>query len=378
VKGHHHSEGERTGPTPRFRSPHLDEAFRLAEQGRGRVHPNPLVGAVVVAEGEVVGRGAHLGAGLPHAEVVALEEAGSRARGATLYCTLEPCAHHGRTPPCADAIVEAGVARVVVPMEDPHPLVSGRGLARLRDAGVTVEMAGADERDRAEALNRPFFKYVETGLPYVTCKAAITLDGKVAAAGGDARWISGEESRALVHRWRTWADAVVIGAGTLRQDDPLLTVRAVEGRDPVRVVVSRRAQLPPDARLFTSRGGEVIVIAEAPEPAAAAALRERGADVAVTADGLCGALRLLAGRGLLEILVEGGPTLTGALLQAGLVDRLALFVAPVVLGRGAPDLLATSAPARVDEGLRLHEVSWRQIGDDLLVEGLVSPGEEKS
>jgi len=375
VKGHHRRHDEGTDEPVRFPSPYLDEAFRLAEQGRGRVHPNPLVGAVVVADGEVVGRGAHLGPGLPHAEVVALAEAGPRAHGATLYCTLEPCSHEGRTPPCADAIVEAGVARVVVPMEDPNPLVNGRGLARLREAGVAVEMAGPHERARAEELNRPFLKYIGTRLPYVTCKAAVSLDGKVAAAGGDARWISGEESRALVHRWRSWVDAVVIGGGTLRQDDPLLTVRAVEGRDPARVVLSREAQLPPDAQLFNSRGGPVMVIAEAPDPTVAATLRDRGVDV-VTADGLSGALRLLAEKGLLDVLVEGGPTLIGALLSAGLVDRLALFVAPLIIGRGAPDLVATQAPSRVEEGLRLRDVEWRQVGDDLLVEGLVGGGEE--
>jgi diaminohydroxyphosphoribosylaminopyrimidine deaminase / 5-amino-6-(5-phosphoribosylamino)uracil reductase len=348
----------------------LDHAFALAEEGRGRVHPNPLVGAVVVAKGQVVGRGAHLGPGLPHAEIVALREAGEKARGSTLYCTLEPCAHQGRTPPCTEALLAAGVARVVVAMQDPNPLVDGSGMAQLRAGGVQVELAGPEAAARAAALNRPFIKFVHTGLPFVTYKAAISLDGKVAAASGDARWISGEQSRALVHAWRARADAVLVGAGTVRRDDPLLTVRAVAGRSPLRVVLTRGGDLPLDSELFaTVAQAPVLVLAEHIDERRRAALTELGVEVAVVDQGPAAALRLLADRGALEILCEGGPTLAGELLAAGLIDRIALFVAPVVIGRGAPDLLALPASPTVADGIRLRDVTWRQVGDDLLVEG---------
>ncbi len=349
----------------------LGEAFGLAEKGRGRVHPNPLVGAVLVApDGRVVGRGAHMGPGLPHAEIVALDEAGERARGATLYCTLEPCSHEGRTPPCTRALLAAGVARVVVPMADPNPLVNGAGIAALRAAGVQVDLAGEEAAARAEALNRPFLKYVRTGLPYVTYKAAVSLDGKVAAAGGDARWISGEASRALVHGWRSEADAVLIGAGTLRRDDPLLTVRAIEGRDPVRVVVTRHGELPLESRLFaTAADSPVIVAAQHLADDRRRVFTDLGVETISARGGLESMLRALADRGLLQILCEGGPTLAGELLGAGLVDHVAFFVAPLILGRGAPDLVALPAPSSVSRGMRLDDVVWRRVGDDLLIEG---------
>ena len=206
----------------------MEEAFGLAERGRGGTHPNPLVGAVLVKDGEVVGRGWHLAPGRPHAEANALAEAGERARGATLYCTLEPCSHHGKTPPCAEALVTAGVARAVVALQDPNPQVNGRGLEKLRAGGLTVELAAEEWAARARAQNGPFLKYHRTGLPQVTYKAAITLDGKVAAAGGDARWISCLDSRRAVHELRSEVDAVMVGAGTVRRDDPELTVRLVE------------------------------------------------------------------------------------------------------------------------------------------------------
>lgn len=348
----------------------LDVAFTLALEGRGRVHPNPLVGAVLVRDGAVVGRGAHLGPGRPHAEVVALREAGPAARGATLYCTLEPCSHQGRTPPCADAIVAGGVRRVVIATQDPNPLVDGRGVARLRAAGIDVTVAEAEAGSRARDLNRAFVKYVGSGLPFVTYKAAMSLDGKVAAAGGDARWISGEESRSLVHRLRSEVDAVVIGAGTLRRDDPLLTVRAVTGRNPTRVVLTRAGGLPHGARLFGSAdAGPVLVLAERCDEGEAASLSARGVVVERFDGGLEGALRRLAERGLLDILCESGPRLFTGLLRAGLVDRVALFVAPRLIGAGAPGLYDGPAPSRVTEALLIEDCRWRQIGADLLIEG---------
>src|SRR5450759_2085724 len=318
---------------------YIEEAFALAERGRGSAHPNPLVGAVLVHDGKVVGRGWHLGPGEPHAEAMALAEAGERAAGATLYCTLEPCSHHGQTPPCADALVAAGIRRAVVALGDPNPLVDGRGLARLREGGVEVELQDERWGARARKQNAPFLKYHASGLPLVTYKAAVTLDGKVAAAGGDAHWISCLDSRRAVHQLRATADAVMVGAGTLRRDDPELTVRLSEGRDPVRVIVTHRGDLPVGAKVLgTAHQTRTIVLAERADGAARRMLKARGAElVEVGEGGLRAGLAALAERGLLDILCEGGPTPAGALLAECLIDRVLLFVAPLIGGRPAPD-----------------------------------------
>lgn len=356
----------------------MDEAFDLAERGRGSTHPNPRVGAVLVRDGEVVGRGWHLRSGEPHAEAMALAEAGSAARGSTLYCTLEPCSHEGRTPPCADALVAAGVSRAVIALQDPNPLVDGRGLARLRAGGVTVDLGEGRWSGRAGAQNAPFLKFRRTGLPLVTYKAAVTLDGKVAAAGGDARWISCEDSRRAVHELRASMDAVVVGAETVRRDDPELTVRLVEGRDPVRVVISRGAELPPRAKLLATAGRTPsIVVAERAAGPQRRLLAARGVELIEVGDGgLRAALAALADRGLLDILCEGGPTLAGALLGEGLIDRLLVFVAPLVVGRGAPDLFATPAVETVAGAWRLSGVEWRRVCDDLVLSGDLEKGGE--
>lgn len=354
---------------------HMDEAFALAERGRGLTHPNPLVGAVLVKHGVVVGRGYHVGPGEPHAEALALREAGPAAAGATLYCTLEPCSHHGRTPPCAAALVAAGVTRAVVALRDPNPLVDGRGLARLRAAGVTVNTGDARWEARARAQNAAFVKAVTTGLPLVTYKAAVSLDGKVAAAGGDARWISGLESRRVAHGLRAAADAVIVGAGTARRDDPELTVRLTKGRDPVRVVVSTEGELPLGGRMVTSaRETPTIVLAERFAAGVAGGLEARGVEtIEMGAGGLRAGLALLAGRGLLDVLCEGGPGLAGALLADDLVDRLVVFVAPLLIGRGAPDLVALPAVDAIDDARRLANVTWEVIGEDLLLRADVTP-----
>jgi len=355
----------------------MQRAFTLAEQGRGRTHPNPLVGAVLVRDGAVVGEGSHLAVGEAHAEVVALREAGEAARGATLYCTLEPCSHHGLTPPCADALVEAGIGRAVVALQDSNPLVAGRGLARLRDAGVRVELAGDVWEARARRQNAPFLKFHAGGLPQVTYKAAVTLDGKVAAAGGDARWISCLDSRRAVHELRAQVDAVLVGAGTVRRDDPELTVRLAEGRDPVRVVATRDGWLPEDAKvLTTAHQVRTIVLAEHAADAARHLLAARGAELVECGDGgLRAGLGALAARGLLDILCEGGPTVAGDLLAHRLVDRLLLFVAPLIVGRGAPDLFAAPAVGSVADAWRLRDIEWRQVCDDLLLSGALVYGE---
>jgi diaminohydroxyphosphoribosylaminopyrimidine deaminase/5-amino-6-(5-phosphoribosylamino)uracil reductase len=350
---------------------YLERALELARLGRRLAHPNPRVGAVVVAGGEVVGEGYHRGPGTPHAEAVALEQAGERARGAVLYVTLEPCCQQGHTGPCTEKIMAAGVGRVVVGAIDPNPAVDGRGLAALRAAGIDVALDGGVLHTLCEQLNEPFARFIRSGLPFVTFKAAVSLDGKVAAAGGDSRWISSPESRRQVHQMRAAADAVMVGAGTARRDDPLLTALDADGPDPVRVVVSRTGDLPAEAVLATTaRECPTILLTVSIDADRERALSASGVEV-IRAAGLREGLAQLARRGLVDILCEGGPTLAGALLADGLVDRLVVFVAPLVLGRGAPDLVALPAPMAVAQGLALDDVVWTGAGPDIVCHGRV-------
>jgi diaminohydroxyphosphoribosylaminopyrimidine deaminase/5-amino-6-(5-phosphoribosylamino)uracil reductase len=319
---------------------HLERALELAERGRGTTHPNPVVGAVVVCEGEIVGEGWHERAGGPHAEVVALEAAGQRARGATLYVTLEPCAHHGRTPPCVDAVVEAGIARVLCACSDPNPKTDGAGLRRLREAGVTVELADEDLAVRARRQNEAYRVWVAQGRPFVTYKAALTLDGRVAAAGGEARWISGAESRRRVHELRAACDAVAVGMGTARAENPVLTARDVPAARQPRRLAFGHGPLPE---------GSELELLEGP---------------------LADELRRLAGEGVQSLLLEGGPTLAGAFLRAGLVDKLLLFVAPTLVGGDdAPPLFAGPGAPTLADALPVHELVVDRAGADLVVTG---------
>jgi len=319
----------------------MRRALALAERGRGRTRPNPVVGAVVVRAGRVVGSGWHERVGADHAEVVALREAGPRARGATLFCTLEPCAHQGRTPPCVDAIVRAGVRRCVVAQRDPHAIVNGRGLRRLRAAGVVVEV-GLLEDEARDALRGYRRAHLE-GLPRVTWKVAATLDGRLADRTGRARWITGPAARRTGHGLRARSDAVVIGAGTARQDDPRLTVRLGRGRgrvaQPLRVVCDTHLRLPTGLRLFgrALAAGTVVACGPAAPAARARALERRGVTVwrlplAASRVSPRALARRLAAAGCFEVLLESGPTLGTAWLAAGLVERIALFHAPFVLG----------------------------------------------
>lgn len=365
----------------------MREALAEARQGVGRTHPNPAVGAVVVRGGEVVARGFHARAGAPHAEAAALEAAGPRARGATLYSTLEPCNHFGRTPPCTEAILRAGVGRVVFASSDPNPLVNGAGFRRLREAGLPVQ--GGVLRAEADALNRPFFKAMRRGLPHVTLKAAISLDGKLATAGGASRWISSEASRLEVHQLRDVVDAVLVGAGTVRADDPLLTTRLPPGggRHPVRVVLDSRLALPLDRRVFTSGPGLRTVVATTlgADVPAARALVGRGVEVwtvEATAAGhvsLEAVLRRLAREGLLHVLVEGGARVFSHLLAApGLADELRLYVAPVFLGAAG---LAWTGPLQLDapaHAPRLTLEGLSRVGSDARLDVALDPqGEER-
>jgi diaminohydroxyphosphoribosylaminopyrimidine deaminase / 5-amino-6-(5-phosphoribosylamino)uracil reductase len=354
---------------------YMRRALELAERGIGLVSPNPLVGAVVVAGDEVVGEGWHEGPGRPHAEIVAIEVAGDRARGGTLFTTLEPCSHFGRTPPCAPRIIEAGIRRVVAAIGDPNPMVDGGGFSALRAGGVEVESGRLAE----EALrqNRPFLKHVGTGLPYVTLKMAASLDGKVAARDGSSRWITGEDARADVHRMRAAADAVMVGAGTALKDDPALTVRdpGYRGRPKLRVIVDGVGIVPDTRRLFTDGEAPTMVATteRAPE-ARRRAWAEAGAEVLVLGDAgsdhtpLDRLFETLGKRDLQHVLVEGGPTLAWAAVDGGFVDRVVVFLAPVLLGgAGAPGVLMGDGSPSLHGAPRLEIVDVERIGDDVKV-----------
>lgn len=371
-------------------SAHMRRALALAEGGRGSVSPNPLVGAVLVGPGgEVIGEGHHAELGGLHAERAALEDCRARGAdpaGATLYVTLEPCAHSGRQPPCSEAILEAGIARVVYASEDPTEKASGRGPGVLRDGGVEVELAGGAETAAARLLNQPFRKRARTGRPLVTYKAAMTLDGRVAAPGGDSRWISGAPSRELVHRWRSGSDAIAVGIGTALADDPLLTARLGDdpeteagsdsgAENPIRVVFDSHARLPLHSALIGSIDEAPVLVFCAPEAptAARSALEKAGAEVLALPGRergarLRGALDELGRRDVQDLFVEGGPTLAGALFDAGEIDRLRLFVAPVLLGAGeARAVLEGEGAKRIAEGQHPLAIEHEQVGEDLLI-----------
>jgi len=338
----------------------LRRALELAEGGRGRVSPNPLVGAVLAREGQVIGEGLHAELGGLHAERAALEDCrrrGADPAGATMYVTLEPCAHHGRQPPCADALLEAGVGRVVIASDDPSGKAAGRGPALLREAGVEVAFADGEEERAARLLNQPFRKHARTGLPHVVLKLAMSLDGRTETAPGDSPWISGEASRALVHRWRAEHDAIAVGVGTALADDPLLTARPPGGdgrepRQPLRVVFDSAARLPLGSRLLGSLDASPVLVVAAPDAdtGRVGGLRDAGAEVLTVggetpAERVGSALAELGGRGVTSLFLEGGRTLAAAFLEAGQVDQCRTFVAPVLLRPSATGPRAAGAPA---------------------------------
>ena len=357
-------------------------ALAEARRARGRTSPNPPVGAVVVRDGAVVGAGHTQPPGQAHAEVVALAQAGERARGATLYVTLEPCVHHGRTPPCTDAIIAAGVQSVVVAVRDPVPLVDGAGIARLRVAGIAVRV-GICAIEAWDVI-AGFVKRVRMGMPLVTAKYAMTLDGRIATHTGDARWITGEAARRTAHQLRDTHDAILVGAGTVRADDPQLTTRlpmeaagAGGPHHPLRVVVTRDAQLPAEATVLSSTvPGTTLIACAAITPAWESALRTQGVEVAVVptdagdAVDLRALLTLLAARGIATVLVEGGGVMLGSLFDAGLIDRVVAYVAPIIVGgREAPGPIGGRGVPRMAEAWRLEAPVVTYDGEDLCVSG---------
>jgi len=352
----------------------MSRALAEAERGRGSVEPNPMVGAVVVRDGMAVGVGHHERYGGPHAEVVALARAGGLARGSTVFVTLEPCCHHGKTPPCTDALVGAGVARVVAALRDPFPRVDGGGLARLREAGVEVETGPGAEA--ARRLNAPYFKRLATGLPYVTAKWAMTLDGKTAAASGDSRWISGPRSRALVHEVRGRMDAILAGIGTVLADDPRLTARPPGSRTPARVVLDGSARLPLDGHLArTAREVPVWVAVTDRAPADRRLALEALGCVVLPFPGtgripVGPLLAELGRRGATNVLVEGGGTVLGAFLDAGQVDAVDVFLAPIVEGGSHAFSPAKGlGVATMAEALRLDHPEISLVDGDVRVRG---------
>jgi diaminohydroxyphosphoribosylaminopyrimidine deaminase/5-amino-6-(5-phosphoribosylamino)uracil reductase len=360
----------------------MARAVALAEGGRGTASPNPMVGAVLVRDGRVVGEGFHRAAGTAHAEAVALAAAGAAAAGATCYVSLEPCAHHGRTPPCADALVAAGVARVVAAMTDPDPRARGAGLERLRAAGVRVDV-GAGAAAAAEQ-NAAYLTHRRLGRPRVTLKAAASLDGKVAAPDGTSQWITGPAARADAHRLRAEADAVAVGAGTALADDPRLTVRlpGFSGRQPLRVLVDAAGRVGAGGRLFDGEAETLVATTPAAPATAVDAWKAAGAEVLVCEQAQAGVdlsdlAQALGERGVLELLVEGGPRLQGSLWAAGLADRLVWYLAPLAIGgQGAPGLLGGAGAATLTDGRRLRLASVDRLGDDLRVVAFPAAKEE--
>ncbi len=356
---------------------HLRRAIELARRGSGHASPNPIVGAVIVRDGDILGEGFHSAYGAEHAEVAALASCREDPVGATLYVTLEPCCHQGQTPPCTDAIMSAGIKRVVVASDDPSEKAAGRGLGILRDEGIAVETVDGEFAREARLLNQPFRKLALTGRPHVIFKSAMSLDGRVATQTGDSKWISGEESRRLVHRWRAEVDAVCVGIGTALADDPLLTARTDEAvRQPKRVVFDSEGRLPIDSALVRTAPEVplIVVVSRACGRVAADGLRAAGAEIVTAAGGneqerVHDALEKLGEMGIQSMLLEGGPRLAGAFLDAGNVDEMRLFIAPIALGgrsaRGAFEGEGADSIAVAQRALRM---SCSTIDEDVLIE----------
>jgi len=354
----------------------MTRALELAAQGTGQVSPGPLVGTVIIdAAGEIVGEGFYLFEQMKHAETAALEQAGDRARGATAYVSLEPHAHQGRTQPCTDALIKAGIKRVVAPIEDPNPRVSGRGFAHLRKAGVEVSTGLL--ADEAARLNEAYIHFMRTGRPFVHLKLAVSLDGKVATFAGDSRWITSEEARARAHDLRHQYDAIMVGGRTVGADDPLLTDRSgkTRRRPLVRVVIEQYLRMSPESQLAqTTDAAPVLIFVHGDsDPEIVSALQSRGVEV-ICHEGsrleLSSVLEELGRRSIQSVLVEGGPILAGLLLDAGLVDKITFFIAPIIIGgQDAPSAIGGDGAERIPDARQLEKVSVARRGPDIEVTG---------
>jgi diaminohydroxyphosphoribosylaminopyrimidine deaminase/5-amino-6-(5-phosphoribosylamino)uracil reductase len=351
----------------------LRRTLMLARRGRGRTAPNPMVGAVVVRDGEIVGEGFHPGAGQPHAEEFALRAAGERARGATLYVSLEPCAHYGRTPPCADAVIRANIRRVVVASEDPNPLVAGRGLEKLRAAGI--EVACGTLRAEEERLNEAWRYWIANHRPFVTLKLAASLDGKLATRTGDSRWITGDAARRDVHRLRAASDAILTTAATVLADDPALSARLRSAHQPRRIVVDARLRTSPDARVYAPGAPPPLLATTVADSVRLAPFRARGIEALVLPDhgghvDLPALMSALGERDIVSLMIESGGGFAAALLEAGCVQKICIYLAPLLIG-GEKAVPALGGPgvALLNDAFRLHGVSWKRLGEDFRVVG---------
>jgi len=359
----------------------MRRALRLAAKAKGHTSPNPMVGAVVEKKGYILGEGYHAQAGADHAEAVALARAGRASRGATLYVNLEPCCHQGRTPPCVEEIISRGIRRVVASMEDPNPLVSGKGFSRLREAGIKVEVGLLGEE--ASKLNEAFIKFIRTGRPFVILKGALSLDGKIATMGGVSRWITGEEARRHVHRLRNQVDAVLVGIGTVLRDDPLLTTRLPnrKGKDPIRVIVDSQARTPLNAQVLRSGSPSLTIIAVSegvPEDRLEGLKRTGAKILSLPGEGRVSLSKLFARlgeMGVMSIMIEGGAEVNASALEEALVDKLILFYAPILIGgKDAPSLIGGRGVESLHKAFPIHSVKVRRFGADIMVEGyLCSP-----
>lgn len=351
----------------------MRRALSLARKGIGSTSPNPAVGCVIVRDGAIVGEGWHRKAGEPHAEVNALRDSGSMAKGSDLYVTLEPCSHFGKTPPCADALIESAVSRVFIGMVDPNPCVAGRGVQRLRSAGIEVTTGLLE--DECRSINQPYIKHVTTGLPYVTLKSAMTMDGKTATSCGDSRWVTEEPARRHVHALRAISDAVMVGLGTIMADDPLLTCRIKGGRDPLRLIVDSNLRIPSTAQVFHVESvSRTMVAAVSDANQRRQEIEALGAEVVLcqSKDGrvdLHDLLRVLGGKGIQSILLEGGSLLAGAMLSAMLIDRCIFFYAPKLIGGDGIGLFAGAGVESMADAIQMENISVRRCGTDIMVEG---------
>jgi diaminohydroxyphosphoribosylaminopyrimidine deaminase/5-amino-6-(5-phosphoribosylamino)uracil reductase len=350
---------------------YMKRALALARKGIGKTSPNPAVGCVIVKDGTIVGEGWHKKAGGPHAEIHALEMAGDAARGADVYVTLEPCCHIGKTPPCSDALIKAGVRRVVVGMSDPNPQFCGGGLAALKKAGIETSFGVLEEACRA--INLPFIKQVTTGTPYVTYKCAMTLDGNIATITGESRWISCEESRKYVHRMRARMDAVMVGVDTVIADNPQLTVRHVRGKNPLRVIVDTRLRTPESVIVLSDRHSSKTIIATTESnPRVHARYLKQGATIVVCEEyesrvSMKDLLSKLGTMGIQSILLEGGSRLAGDMLQHGLIDELAFFVAPKIIGNNGFAPFTLQDITSMDQAIKLNFIDVSRSGADLII-----------
>ncbi len=359
----------------------MKKAINLAKYGKGRVSPNPLVGALVIKNNEIIGRGYHHKAGEPHAEVLALKEAGSTAKGATLVVNLEPCCHYAKTPPCTKVIIESGIIKVVSGMEDPNPLVSGKGFAELRNAGIEVKTDVL--KKQCTKLNEVFIKYITSKKPFVTLKGAISLDGKVSSATGESKWISNEKSRKITHKLRSLHDAILVGVDTIIKDNPQLTCRLDKNsKNPIRIILDSTLRIPLSSQVIQlsrkSSSPTIIVTTEQSTPDKIKIMEKEGVQVLVTRSNsdlqidLNNLLMILGEQNITSILIEGGPTVNASFLQAGIVDKLILFIAPILIGgKTTPSLIGGTGIKKLADAINLTDFTIRKIDNNFLFEGYI-------